>query len=559
MEEQPLDILRSIFEDFNTLELIKLRLVSQAWRDMIERAVNVHKIYCNNKFCDKYLYILRNAEWIDMRFCRQITDNGLKQLQKVKVLNIAGCHKITDLGLSYLAHIEKIDFSGCPRVTGPVTNDSEYMNIPIKLEKTHRHEPKRKTYKYHKDLVLLNANQIQQINADRCQLFDRLYLVEPIQRDEIFMRNYQSLLPDNRLLDYSEALVRLSPFSDFISQLEQSGLDALIGGSIGLACVYREATFRPNDIDLYIKEINLDKLQLVEDLIYATYRFSHIVVVRNSITMSWYIEMDHEILTIQANLFHINSWAEVFVTYHADLTCIGYEVKTRRFMYMNERWERTLTEPVHSFSNILSFDSLETLSIAASKYQTRGFQCSVYHPENRHCQTAETDIPALMLKSYQIPPTNVSDTSPLMPYIAKNYLPHVLCKYRKIKNKILFGSTVAAIANNFVPLPIIYLSVYKIEQIVKEPGHYLYEQISLNVAVRYFNFDSESAWGQRCHYTNQLFTVGIECPKCGQKVSMNWYVTQAGTDKQLCSHLVKSVQFKSFKYHPADIPKLIIV
>ena len=587
---QSLDILRTIFRDFNTKELISLRQISKAWKDMIERSIDSHPIYCNNKFCDDYCYILRNAKVINMRHCRLITGKGLAQLNKVEVLNLSGCYKIRDEDLEHLTHIQEINLAGCYQITDNGVQhlmNARYVDVSycsqiittsksvikeyhaILKNKTKKNQTiKFKTddelrhlyltkYRSQRKIVALTPEQSQTIDDYRCNLFDQIYSQTSIsERDQIFLKDYRNLMPHNDLNDYSEAINRLyqnSQMQKFIKKISQTDLDALIGGSTGLACIYRKATFMPNDIDLYIKELDREKLIIVEDIIYQTFEIKNLVVVRNPITITWYIQQhDDTILTIQVNLFKITSWAEVFITYHTDLTCVGYEVKSENFVYLVGRWEKTLTNDNHCFSNILNFDNSLGLENAAIKYQSRGFNCSI---SKTHMLAYRDNYPNiisnLMQKLYNIETCEVSNSTLLITNIAENFLPHILCKYRDIKDKLLFGSTANNVFGDEIPIPIKYLSIFKVD-----PTE------DLTNVRNYFNCDRiQLSYGQLCQSSSKLFTVGIKCPTCDYCVSLARYVRQSRYkgQKKLCSHLADHLYFYSRRVDYKFVPKLVII
>lgn len=593
--DHPIDVLSIIFRSMNTCELISLRQVSKAWREMIEQAIDSHSIYCNNKLGDDDLYILRNAKVINMRNCRQVTGKGLQHLSKVEILNLSGCHKIRDDDLKHLKNISAINLAGCYQITNAglkhltkanyidlsycpnitiagislytwkptttlVLNKSLSNNAEIN---TNRHpilinnancyqhiqiKPEEEVFKIPK-IVPLSLEQSQTINDYRCKLFDQIYSTD--QRDKIFIKDYCDLLPCPGLNDYSTAIRRLyqnDALIAFINNINLTDCDALIGGSTGLACVYQTASFVPGDIDLYIKEIDGDKLRAVENAIYQTFEIKNVVVVRNPITVTWYIhQKDDTVATIQVNILKITSWAELFITYHTDLTCIGYELQTGNFVYLTGRWENILHDEPHCFSNILNFDNNLGILNAATKYQSRGFNCSASTEYLK--EGWKLNISDLMDEYYDIQTCDVSDSTSFSSIIAENFLPHILCKYRNVKGKLLFGSTVDHVFGDETPVPIRYLSVSQID-----PNE------DLTAAYNYFNCDCiQLSYGRICDTTKQLFTVGIRCPTCNYCVSLACYVAESiyKYDKKLCNHLRDSVIFCDVKYD--FLPELIII
>ena len=594
MEHQPLDVLTLIFRDFNTCEFIKLRQVSISWKNIIEKAIKTKPIYCNNKFRNEHTYILRNAKIIDMQRCRQVTDEGLVNLLNVETLNLAGCSQITDSGLQYLINVQKINLSGCHRITDLALNSLTtvtHINISycpqitlqgVKLltkytqiicdkhQKSlfennviaslddrieYRERPYEKLNvkcednycKNKHQLSTITRNQSRKLDNQRCFLFDQIYLHPADKRDQLFLLDYQDLLPNSKLLDYQQALRRLysNNIFNFINNIKSSNLDILIGGSTAISSVYLPLSFKPNDIDLYIKEINKDKLMLLEQIIYQTYQFKNIVVVRNQITVTWYLHLnDDTILSIQINILKITSWAEIFISNQTDLTCIGFEIKSSKFLYLSDRWNNILTSSFHYFSNILNFDNLFTITKSALKYQSRGFPCSIYPFEGQ--------IPHLKETLYHIKNGDSCDISgPPTKSIATNFLPHVLCKYRHVENcgnKILFGSTVDNVFGNETPIPIIFFAVFKINKLLTLNTPLAQSVKTLFPSVRsYFDltahYSSLPSYGPLCSVTHLPFTVGIKCRFCDQFISLAHYIRQSSKkirERSLCSHLTDS-------------------
>ena len=109
-----------------------------------------------------------------------------------------------------------------------------------------------------------------------------------------------------------------------------------------------------------------------------------LLVVRCPIVVTWYIyENGYIVDQIQANILNINSWSEIFVTYHSDIVCIGYDVMLQKFLYLKNRWDNIVnTDKVHVFSNVFSCDSKSSLKRSVEKYRERGFKC-VYNFVNK--------------------------------------------------------------------------------------------------------------------------------------------------------------------------------
>ena len=231
-----------------------------------------------------------------------------------------------------------------------------------------------------------------------------------------------------------EAVGRLHSFDDgffgrFIQRVQQHNTDLvtrqqqhdatplhlLIGGSAPLAATCRTATFTPNDIDLYVRQLDSRSIRVLHGLIEGLVEPAEqaLVVLRKPLTLTWVIHQRKRggrlviLHRLQLNLLYVHSWAEVFSVYHSDVTCAGFDVLLDRFVVLYDRWRRFYDialasspppsddpspatshgkqrtraneeQPVQPrrplyFSNFLNLDSPRTLAGAARKYRERGF------------------------------------------------------------------------------------------------------------------------------------------------------------------------------------------
>ncbi|QTF49691.1 putative F-box/LRR-repeat protein [Acanthamoeba polyphaga mimivirus] len=345
----------------------------------------------------------------------------------------------------------------------------------------------------------------KRINSKRKILFDKIYYHPINKRDDIFMKNYEDLLPNDQLNSRQESLNRLFEDKDrknFTENLKNKSLDILIGGSMGLYCVYKNTNFKPNDIDLYIKDINLHKIKKIENAIYKSFLFDRIVVVNSPITITWYLQLKSgKITSIQLNKFNIKSWAEMFITYHTDLTCIGYEIITDRFVYMKKRWDRILTKNKHYFSCILNLDTASSIRRSCHKYAERGFNCVCINTDfKKYNQKSESDDPfyddddeprkkskkkihkkkypkvinQLMISYYGIEeaPSSLPNRAGSLGNILDddNFVNTLINKYKGIKN-ISFSSSIRHFKmEKFFP-DIMMMCLYKVNKYMKYPDN----------------------------------------------------------------------------------------
>ena len=74
--------------------------------------------------------------------------------------------------------------------------------------------------------------------------------------------------------------------------------------------------------------------------------------------MNWYLEKKNKkIKCVKISIMNINQWCELFVTYNSDLTCVGYEILSGEFIYLENRFENILIDVKHEFCNILNLDT----------------------------------------------------------------------------------------------------------------------------------------------------------------------------------------------------------
>ena len=180
-----------------------------------------------------------------------------------------------------------------------------------------------------------------------------------------------------------EALNKMYCFNNNIIQFilenfEKSNLEILIGGSTSLASIVKDKyKFTPQDIDIYIKNIDNDKIKIIDEILQLLFEKNKyiIYIVRRCLTLTWWIFDKNEnfIIQIQLNLLITKSWTEIFLVYPSDLLCIGYEIQTKKFITLQYRWNsiNTLNEPIF-FTNIFCYDN-GTIHNLTNKYGNRNF------------------------------------------------------------------------------------------------------------------------------------------------------------------------------------------
>jgi len=190
--------------------------------------------------------------------------------------------------------------------------------------------------------------------------------------------------------DEKNAKLRLFNFTyydviicEFKKMLSEHNFDMLIGGSSVLSAVMMEPgkQFKPNDMDIYIKNITNEKIVVVDKYIQKLFDQDNgfnVYVVRRSITMTWWVFKDGIFcVEIQLNLYDINSWSEIFALYHADMVCIGYDIKCDEIITHDSRW-LTFAESYSHNSLIFMTDEFglrnkKHISNIVAKYSSRNF------------------------------------------------------------------------------------------------------------------------------------------------------------------------------------------
>jgi len=129
------------------------------------------------------------------------------------------------------------------------------------------------------------------------------------------------------------------------------------------------------DLDIYVQDITLDKLVKIEKALIKSVSSDYkLVVIRKPIVMTWILwkNADHY-FKIQCNLLNIKNWKEVFITYHSDFLCIGFDIQQSNFVYLKERWDYFLSNSIQSYmaNNLFNKDNQKNLNHVSLKYSGR--------------------------------------------------------------------------------------------------------------------------------------------------------------------------------------------
>lgn len=207
---------------------------------------------------------------------------------------------------------------------------------------------------------------------------------------ELIKEQYCDIPDDQYFCGTVSALEKLKSYPDgesfygkFISYIQNhTNLQILIGGSSSLAAVLRN-TFKPNDIDIYIKNIDEAQVLQLDDVIKSLFPDCVSFIIKKQITLTWIILKNNKIIwKIQLSTMLINEWVEVFSCYHSDIVSLGFEIQKNCFICLKPRWnnfvDRFTTGKTLYFTSIFNCDTTQMLLYGANKYFTRGFNvCAI--------------------------------------------------------------------------------------------------------------------------------------------------------------------------------------
>lgn len=188
-------------------------------------------------------------------------------------------------------------------------------------------------------------------------------------------------------------------FNDVITEFTKLGFDILIAGSSGIASVMKKTNtfkgFEPKDMDVYIKCISDNKIKAFDIAVRKAFPNDNVIIIRRPLTLTWWIydRFDNYKAEIQLNILYVRSWSDVFVVYHSDAVCVGYDVRLKKFVTLTERWNNFIhSYPIIWLTNLNSSQSSEILDSSAKKYSERGFSCYIINVIKDNNNTKENDV-----------------------------------------------------------------------------------------------------------------------------------------------------------------------
>lgn len=314
-----------------------------------------------------------------------------------------------------------------------------------------------------------------------------------------------------KLRSQQEALQIINTYpylTQILTKLKNANLDALLAGSTALSALTTEAEFRPNDYDFYVKHINTDLLIKFEEILESIFEGFSMLVLRNVLTMTWIFFKDQqEIHKIQCNILHTDSWAQTMVSYHCDLTCVGFEVLTEKFVYLKGRFDQEIDKDLHYFSDIINLDTTISLQRAVDKYTKRGFNCKAIFVAGRE------DNIFFSFSTEEDSEEDEDEPIGILDYLEKYY--------RKINNITYANSCQELFPDDFVPH---ILDIWKLKT---EPQFVDFIQMPSNIVQSY---------GKPCGETGKMETVLIECSECKRLYNLIHHMVHINNDNYGCPY-----------------------
>ena len=162
---------------------------------------------------------------------------------------------------------------------------------------------------------------------------------------------------------------------DVINKLNEHEVKYWISGSVCLYSVY-QAQFIPNDIDIYMLEDDPKYIRIIDYIIHQVYHDCRIHIIRSPYLLNWWIEDNPTAPHIQL-ILPVGIHPElIFMTYHSDAVCVGFNGKD--FYYMLERFDKFIKTGINRFTTkLVQPKFLYKIIDAYNKYQGRFIKCEI--------------------------------------------------------------------------------------------------------------------------------------------------------------------------------------
>jgi hypothetical protein len=109
MEELPIPIIGIIMSYMNGRELLETIKINKFYKDIYEKYKKIIPLdFSYSLVHDEDLEYAKDVYSINLRFCKYITDRGLKYLSKVHTICLAWC-RISNDGIKHLTNVHTLD------------------------------------------------------------------------------------------------------------------------------------------------------------------------------------------------------------------------------------------------------------------------------------------------------------------------------------------------------------------------------------------------------------------------------------------------------------------
>lgn len=150
---------------------------------------------------------------------------------------------------------------------------------------------------------------------------------------------------------------------DFFEKLRQQNLDVYLSGSTIAWCFTHDAIYTPNDLDMYIPNISLEKIYKFELALKSLLPYDSLSICDKPLYLDFLIKNGD--LKIQLIKINFNLMSEIFSTYHSGLLCNSFCLCNNNFVFMPQRLGSCF------FTNLMSLGSSYITQKCIAKYIER--------------------------------------------------------------------------------------------------------------------------------------------------------------------------------------------
>lgn len=125
--------------------------------------------------------------------------------------------------------------------------------------------------------------------------------------------------------------------SKLIESLKMNNIKFIISGSTVLSSLLKDINFSPTDIDFYLIKPEPSDIKKFDKVVHDVYGEFKIIITRTKYLLNWWIIDCPHAPTIQLILPMVEHPIDIFVTYHSDMVCVGYDGE--KFIYAKGRFD----------------------------------------------------------------------------------------------------------------------------------------------------------------------------------------------------------------------------